>query len=148
MIIATENKYREQVLILRRVRYDVNSDDVAYYLFEEAKTENQKIVRQYCRTPIKLIYTTRGIPGIDLFLAKHLRVNHGIKNPLDFVRMLRFKTRKFPRLPVHVCASIVANFLDDVWFNNGRCSTTRKTAASISIAMSDFMLRKIPLRFL
>ena len=139
----TTTRTREQVLILRRVRYDVNANHVAYYLFGEAKTENQKIVRQYCRTPINLIYTTSGVPGIDHDLAKYLRENHDIKNPLDFVKMLRFKTRNFRRLPLYVCASIVANFLDDVWFNNGRRSTTRKTTASISIAMSDFMLRKI-----
>lgn len=131
------------MLILRRVRHDVNADHVAYYLFEEAKTENQRIIREYCRTPINLIYTTRGVPGIDGDLAKYLRENYNIKNPLDFVKMLRSRTREHRRLPLHVCASIVANFLDDVWwFNEGRHSTTRKTVASIAIAMSDFMLRK------
>lgn len=131
----------DKVLILRRIRLDVNAKHVAYYLFEEATTANQMIVREYCRTPIGRIFTTRGIPGIDHGLARYLREHHDIKNPLDFVKMLRFKTRNHRRLPVHVCASIVANFLDDVWFSKRLGSTTRKTTASISIAMSDFMLR-------
>ena len=136
--------YRSKVLNLRTIRHDVSVEDVAHYVYKEAKSRNQKIVQEYCRTPINHIFTTKGIPGIEPDLAEHLRRYHDIKNPLDFVKMLRFKTRGRRRQELHVCASIVANFLDDVWFYGRPGFRARKTTAAISIAMSDFMLRKCP----
>lgn len=134
--------HRSKVLNLRTIRHDISVEHVAHYVFKEAKSRRQKIVQEYCRTPINHIFTTKGIPGIDACLAEYLRRYHDIKNPLDFVKMLRFKTRGRRMLKLHVCASIVSNFLDDVWFYQRPGDRKSKITASISIAMSDYMLRK------
>jgi hypothetical protein len=132
-------------LVPRRIRLDVLPGHVQFYVFDKPESVNQKIVQEFCNTPIQRIFTTRGIPGIDENLAKHLRDKYNIKNPLDFVKMLRFNTREYRRLPVHFCASIVANFLDDVWFHGS--STTRIITASICVALSENRLRNVTLHY-
>lgn len=124
---------------LRRIHEDnmVTKEEVRHLAFNKPMTFDQIRVQEFIRTPIDRFYTTRGIPGIGDMLADHLKTKFGVTNPRGFVDMLRFKTRNLPRrLPVHVRASIVANFLDEAWFtkNGGR----GKIEAAISIALSEW----------
>lgn len=132
--------------VLRRVpEWNFISEDEVYYLgCAKPRTFNQDRVQTFIQTPIDRFFTTRGVPGIGGRLARHLKKTFGIANPRDLVNWLRFKTREYPRgLPVYVRATIVANFLDEVWFNTefseyDEEAVIKKKKAAVSIAMSEW----------
>lgn len=70
--------------------------------------------REFLSTQVHLIYTTRGIPGIDARLAENLKRNHNISTASDLLGYARFIARGKQR-EVHVIAQIVSNFLCEVY---------------------------------
>lgn len=131
--------------ITRRISEDnmVTKDDVCHYAFTKPKTtsSSQAVVQEFIRTPMDRFFTTSGVPGIGGRLANFLKMEYGVSSPRELVEMLRYKTRSYPRrLPLHVKASLVANFLDQVWFHKNVTlkSNRNKRKAAISIAVMEW----------
>lgn len=101
-------------------------------------------VKSFCEVPIDHYFTTEAIPGFrrDFMFTKVLKNEYNMKNPLDLVNYLRLATRGHARLRVHVMASILADFFEDVAQQSGlKVKKKSQMTASICIAIMEARLR-------
>lgn len=106
-------------------------------------------VKTFCKVPIDRYYNTKSVPGLgkDREFREFLKDRFKIRNPLDLMVLLRWKTRG-RRLPFNVKVLILLDFFEKAseWLADSSRSTRyiSKSAASVSIAVMD---SKVPRNF-
>ena len=119
--------------------------NIRHYIPASAVRYPSAAVKAFCDVPIDHYFTTKAIPGFrnDFFFTQVLKDEYNIKNPLDLVIYLRSETKGYPRLGVHVMASVLADFFSDVADRSGvREREKSQVTASICIAIMEEKLRR------